>query len=82
MSVISTRSLLLGRQMSALHEHRLGVLEHWKHDHSEEDDQRHEKLDDRVKKLEIAWAKAIGWSAGGAMVGSVLMQIFFKLVGH
>lgn len=35
-----------------------------------------EKLEVRVRALEIAWAKIMGMSAGGAIVGGALFQLF------
>lgn len=34
------------------------------------------KLEARVRALEIAWAKIMGMSAGGAIVGGALFQLF------
>lgn len=41
----------------------------------------YEKLEARVRALELAWAKIVGMSAGGALVGGALVQLFQYLAG-
>ncbi len=40
-----------------------------------------EKMEQRVRALEIAWAKIMGMSAGGAIVGGALIQVIQYFTG-
>ena len=62
---------------TAVLEHRIGELE------KEHSDAGHDikALEARVRALEIAWAKLVGLSAGGAAVGGAFVQLLTYLLG-
>lgn len=59
--------------MSAILEHRIMALERSYHDIER-------TLEPRVRALEIAHARIVGWAAGGAFVGGLVWNVVSRVL--
>lgn len=61
--------------------HRVQTLEDKLDDHIDADKNIHKELEIRVRALEIAHGKLIGYAAGGAFVGGLAFQLARMVFG-
>lgn len=63
----------------AVLETRVDYLEEWRRAHSIEDDTRHEAHSERLRVLEIRWARLTGAAVVGSFVGGGLIHLVITL---